>query len=290
LLDVIKSLNDLDNKICSKIGLLKKHKLDTETALGYEIKETEDPIVILRKEIEKIQEKLKKLESAVTESNQKLNAVEDNISKLEQILGVLILEAQIEDLLKIKETKEYKEVENRREELEKFAEGIDLICQIIERRIQESARAKLGAAKDRITNMFKALADRPDFSEIEIDPNSFEILAVKGSEKIPALSIFNQADLNCAGLSIFLGLGAAQELSHNLGFIILDDPSQNLDSTHRENLVSLLNSMPDDKQILVSTSETDLTDLILNKIVKQKKRYKFATWLDKMGAQPEEAQ
>ncbi len=286
--DLIKSLNELDEKISTQSELLMKHKSVTETALGREIKDTEDPIVILEGELDKIQEELKKLETAVKESNQRINAIEDDIIKLEQILKVLVLEAEIDDLLKIRETDEYKEVENSKSELEKFADDIGLIRQAVETVLQASAKAKLEAAKESIAKMFRTLANRSDFPDLEIDPDNFEILVVKGAEKVPALSILNTGDLNCAGLSVFLGLGSTQEISHNLGFVILDDPSQSLDSTHKENLVSILNSIPDDKQIFVSTSESDLRDLILTKVVKKKKRYKFDPWSDIEGAQPTE--
>jgi len=287
---LIKSLNELDEKISTQSILLMKHKSVTETALGREIKDTEDPIVVINGELDKIQEELKNLETAVKESNQRLNAVEDYIIKLEQILKVLSLEAEIDNLLKIRETDGYKEVENSKLELEKFADDVDLIRQEVETKLQAKAKAKLEAAKESIAKMFRTLANRSDFPDLEIDPDSFEILAVKGDEKVLALSIFNTGDLNCAGLSVFLGLGLTQEISHNLGFIILDDPSQSLDSTHKENLVSILNSIPDDKQIFVSTSELDLTDLILTKVVRKKRHYKFDPWSDVEDAQPTEVQ
>lgn len=287
--DLKRSLKYLDEEISKKTKLLIQNKSIIETALGYKIKETEDPIVVLRNELEKMEKELHKVNIAVKESNQKLNAIEDNNFMLHQISTVLDLEAEIEKLLKIKESEEYKEVENRKLELEKFAADVDLINLAIDNVLQANARAKLNAAKNSINHVFKTLAGRSDFSEIEIDPNSFEIFAVKVSEKIPALSIFNQGDLNCAALSVFLGLATTQELSHNLGFIILDDPSQSLDSTHKENLISILNFIPDYKQILLSTSESDLTDLILTKIVRKKKRYKFGPWSDIEGAQPKES-
>ncbi len=286
--DLTKNLNDLDKKITDQSKVLIEHKSITETAIGREIKDTEDSIVVIGGEINKIQGVLKKLETAVKESNQKLNAIEDDILKLEQIFKVLVLEAEIDDLLKIREADEYKEVENSKLELEKFADDIGLINQAVETVLQASAKAQLEAAKENITKMFRILANRSDFPDLEIDPDTFEILAVKVSKKVPALSIFNTGDLNCAGLSVFLGLGAAQELSHNIGFIVLDDPSQSLDDTHKENLVSLLNSIPDDKQILVSTSESGFRDLILTKVIKKKTRYKFDLWSDKDGAQPKE--
>jgi len=290
LKDLIKGLDDLDKRIKRETESLNKRRSSIDTVLGYEIKEGEDPIAILSREIGKIEEELKKLESAVKESNQKLNDIEDDISQLEQIIKVLNLEEDIENLLNIKKTEEYNELESRKRELEKFATDVELIRQIIEVRRQESAKLKLGAAKENIAHIFKTLANRPDFSEIEINPNTFEILAVKDGEKTPALSLFNQGDLNCAGLSVFLGLGSTHEVSHNLGFTILDDPSQSLDSEHRENLVSILNSLPSDKQILVSTSEYSLRDLILDKIIRKKTRYEFAPWSDMQGAQPSEVQ
>lgn len=288
LKDLIKSLNELDEKITVQSELLMKHKSVTETALGRKIKDTEDPTVIVKGEFDKIQEELKKIEIAVKESNQRLNAIEDDTIKLEQILKVLLLEADIDNLLKIRETDEYKEVENSKSEIEKFAEDVDLIRQAVETILQASAKAKLEVAKESIAKMFRTLANRSDFPNLEIDPDSFEILAVKGAEKVPALSIFNTGDLNCAALSIFLSLGSAQEVSHTLNFVILDDPSQSLDATHKENLVSILNSIPDDKQIFVSTSESDLRDLILTKVNRKKKCYKFAPWSDIEGAQPTE--
>jgi exonuclease SbcC len=286
--ELIEGLNELEEKISTRSELLTKHKSLTETALRREIKDREDPIVILEGEIVKIQEELKKLESAVRESNQRLNAVEDDIVKLEQILKTLLLEGEVGDLLKIRQTDEYRKVENSRLELEKFADNVDLIRQGVETVLQASAKAKLGAAKESIAKMFRTLAKRSDFPDLEIDPDNFEILAVKSAEKVPALSIFNTGDLNCAGLSVFLGLGSTQEISHNLGFVILDDPSQSLDSTHKENLVSILNSIPGDKQIFVSTSESDLRDMILKKVVRKKKHYKFDAWSNIEGAQPTE--
>lgn len=289
--DLMKSLSDLDKKITSTNEFLKEHKAKIETALGYEIKDTEDPFVVLENELGKLQKKLNNLERIIKEYNKKLNEIEDNLAKLDHILKVLILKAEIDDLIKIKETDEYKKVENYKSALEKFSSDVELISQAINTVLENTARAKLNAAKAKIVDIFKSLANRPDFSEIEIDPENFEIMAIKNDEKIPVLSIFNVGDLNCVGLSIFLGLGATQELSHNLGFLILDDPSQSLDNTHKENLVNILNSILDDKQILVSTSESDLSDLIMNKIVRKKKHYKFAPWTDDIkGVELEETQ
>jgi len=286
--NLIEKLDQLGQDIKDSSGQLNKCKLNIETVLGYEIKDTEDPIIVVKNELREIEDELKKINDAVKESNKKLNTIEDQIFDLSQILRVLKLEADIEDLLKIKETEEYEKVENSKEKLEKFAAYVDIIRQKIDKKIQEDAMVKLGEARDSIANIFRKLADRPDYPEIEIDPDSYKIMAVKGNERISALSIFNHGDLNCAGLSIFLGLGTSQRVTHDIGFIILDDPSQSLDDFHKENLINILNSVPDDKQVLISTSESGFRELILNKIIKKKKHYDFDPWSDTKGVQPKE--
>ena len=273
--ELVESLDDLEEDIKDTQEGLDTCKSAIGAALDREIKDTEDPIVILKSELGGIESRLVELETAVKESNQKLNTIEDDILKLGHILTVIGLEADIANMLKITETEEYVEVVNRKSRLERFAAVVDIVRQAIEDVLEAGARAKLESTKDSIANMFKTLADRTDYSELRIDPDNFEILAAKGVESVPALSVLNEGDLNCAGLSVFLGLATSQDLCHDLGFIILDDPSQTLDAPHKENLVGVLNCMPEDKQILVSTSQPDLRDLILANIIRKKKHYKF---------------
>ena len=45
------------------------------------------------------------------------------------------------------------------------------------------------------------------------------------------------AQMNCVALSVYLALATC--LEHNLGFVILDDPSQNLDTKNTRGLWSM---------------------------------------------------
>jgi len=250
----------LDLKIVAKSEQVATQRSNVEAELERKIKDTEDPAALLRAELANLEEELEKLATAVRESNQKLNAVEDSIIGLEQVIRVLDLEADIVGLLDVTESEEYQKVEDARLALEEFAADLDLIRQAVEAVLQESATAKLEAAGERIDEIFGKLANRPDFSGLEIDPGSFEILVVENGERLPAVPILNHGDMNCAAISVFLGLGTAPGISHKLGFVILDDPSQSLDSVHKANLVRIINTLPEDRQVWISTSESHWSD------------------------------
>jgi DNA repair protein SbcC/Rad50 len=69
-------------------------------------------------------------------------------------------------------------------------------------------------------------------------------------------SRLSTAQMNCVALSIYFGLAGV--LTHNLGFIILDDPSQNLDSIHKASLALVLAGLLSSVQVLVSTQDVEL--------------------------------
>lgn len=286
LQELMSQLEELDLKIGARSEQVATQRSNVEAELERKIKDTEDPAALLRAELANIEEELEKLAAAVRESNQRLNAVEDSIISLEQVLKVLELEADIVGLLEVTESKEYQRAEDAKQALEEFAADLDLIRQAVEAVLQESATAKLEAAGERIDEIFGKLANRPDFSGLEIDPSSFEIYLVENGERQPALPILNQGDMNCAAISVFLGLSTAPGISHKLGFVILDDPSQSLDSVHEANLVGIINALPEDRQVWISTSEAHLAGLARTEIMRKKKCYTFEPWSDVAGACP----
>lgn len=68
-------------------------------------------------------------------------------------------------------------------------------------------------------------------------------------------SMFSEAQGNCLGLSLYF----SQRVKRNPGWhaILLDDPVQSMDEDHKENLISLLNSLQNDYQLLVFTHDKE---------------------------------
>lgn len=286
---LIDELCELEREIVAESDRLSDHAESIRAELGREITAQEDVAVLTRQELADVEKELEDLDGVIRDSNQKLNEIEDRILCLEKVQSVLELEADIAKLLKIAESQEHQQVENAKLALEEFGADVDIIRQAVEMVLEESAAVKLGTAKRRIDETFREVANRPGFSGLEIDPGSFEILVVENSDKLPAITILNHGDMNCAALSLFLGLGTASGLSHELGFLILDDPSQSLDAAHAANLVTVLNTLPKDKQLVLSTSEDHLARLMKQHLVRKKILYKFEPWSEAKGATPREA-
>lgn len=66
--------------------------------------------------------------------------------------------------------------------------------------------------------------------------------------------------MNSVALSVYLSLAGV--LNHNLGFMLLDDPSQNLDGEHKEALASILKDLLPSLQLVIGTHDTEFDKLL----------------------------
>ncbi|MEM3383816.1 MAG: hypothetical protein QW698_07260 [Nitrososphaerales archaeon] len=87
---------------------------------------------------------------------------------------------------------------------------------------------------------------------------------------------FSGAQLNSVALAIFLTM--AKHLPHNLGFIILDDPTQSMDHAHKEALAKILSEEMMVKQVLIATQDQEFLDLIRDFCPKDMKRFMIQEW------------
>lgn len=73
-----------------------------------------------------------------------------------------------------------------------------------------------------------------------VDRNNYVIRATTSSDGAQTLasSRLSTAQMNCVALSVYLALAA--EFEHDIGFVVLDDPSQSRDTDHKKALGELL--------------------------------------------------
>ncbi|HEX3696803.1 MAG TPA: AAA family ATPase [Polyangia bacterium] len=71
--------------------------------------------------------------------------------------------------------------------------------------------------------------------------------------------------LNCAALAIFLGLAVTATLDR-VGFIMLDEPVQNLDDVNILNFIDVVRRVAKSKQVLMSTADRNLFLLLKKKL------------------------
>jgi DNA repair exonuclease SbcCD ATPase subunit len=132
-----------------------------------------------------------------------------------------------------------------------------------------------------IDEFAKILSPHPTFSRITIAYND-EGYWLKGlSEKNQTTyvqTLFSTGQLNEAAVLILLAM--AKTAQHNLKFIILDDPSQSLDKDGKRRLAELLTKASMEKQIIVSTMDTEFAEFI-------KSSYPKATFFRFLGYEDE---
>jgi ABC-type lipoprotein export system ATPase subunit len=67
------------------------------------------------------------------------------------------------------------------------------------------------------------------------------------------------------------------EQTGNLPMMILDDPTQNMDLTHKENFAKLIATLSSQNQIIIATEDND-TRRLLEKQCPGIKTYEFSDW------------
>lgn len=141
---------------------------------------------------------------------------------------------------------------------------------------RERASGTVESSRDGVSRYYKRLCNHPYFDGVRIEveeksvkgvqKNSYTIRAYSTTDGLDSLasSRLSTGQMNCVALSVYLAL--RDVLTHNLGFVILDDPSQNLDSEHKEALVDLLTELKPSTQLLIASQDEEFQRLLLSKM------------------------
>jgi len=241
----------------------------------------DDASAVLSKEIEKINLRLKEIENAIKGKREKIKYISEKTETINLLYEILLLKNKIEEIDQIKNTDEYQNQDKIKDEISRLVSDVEQITEKIKSCMKREAEEKIGLAKDAIDRFFRKITNNPAFKQlnvkIEEDPktggNYYIFEDQDGKRPIPILS---QGDLNSLALSIFLGLAKTS-------FILMDDPSQSLDSQQKARLIEALNELTDVKNIIISTMDDKLQDLLKSQITKVKTIYKFSDWKPESG-------
>jgi DNA repair exonuclease SbcCD ATPase subunit len=122
-------------------------------------------------------------------------------------------------------------------------------------------KERLSAANDTVGEIFSTITGRTSYPDVRVRDDLDVVAKDPESEgSLDVRSIFNQGDLNAAAVSLFLGLAAEIEPTHDLGTIFLDDPIQSMDDSHIEGFARALGEIGQKRQIVVATHDGKLVD------------------------------
>ncbi len=266
------------SKAFEDVEKAKKIKDDAEIGLRELLQSISKECKNLLKEadgkLSEMEKELIKAKKALDEKNIILQGIDDSTDICRAIVRVLEKEAEYD---KIKETfaEEGSQIEilkNQITEMSALHARLQRISEAIATVQINLAREFIGKGEKEISNYYSTLCGHPYYNSIRIDidqrnvrgvqKNTYNIKAFNNKDGKETLisTRFSMGQMNSAALSIFLSLSAM--LNRNIEFMILDDPSQNLDIEHKKFLIKVLGEVALKNQLIVATQDTELEEEI----------------------------
>jgi DNA repair exonuclease SbcCD ATPase subunit len=229
---------------------------ELETHLGHEIGQEESPADVARAEIEKLANELEGVKSAVAELQQKIATIETAAERVDQIGAIIAARRRVEDLGRVREMHEWKEMIRTQEALSGQELAFKLRSQEVRRLSATFAQHNLDRARSPITAIYHQLTRRADFPSVSIEPQkkyAIEVSGNSGSQKVTA--ILNQTDLDALAIAVVAGMAKTFPEVHDFDFLILDDPSQGMDPEVTGGLAEVIGSISEQLQVVVTTPD-----------------------------------
>ena len=119
--------------------------------------------------------------------------------------------------------------------------------------------------EDTMNDYYSTMMGHPYFSNLKVDiereePLQFSFRATSERESTYIPTRFSTAQLNIAALSVFIS--NSKLMAGGLPLIILDDPTQNMDTEHKQNFAKLVSKLADDFQVIVATEDDEARDFL----------------------------
>jgi DNA repair exonuclease SbcCD ATPase subunit len=283
-------IEKLQEDVGRKDQLLSAQRSKIAKVLDRELGPRDDPVALVSGELKDLNGRKEKLEKQVEKAEESLAGIDKQIERISKVLELIRYQDDLASLSDTRNTEGYRRTEHARLEIEEFVRAAETLSHSLTRTLEEEAEKRLGAVRDTIAKTFERLTGRSDFPRLAVSPDTKFAAQVEGSAGVAdALSVLNQADTNCAALSIFLALAVAPSTDHKLGFLILDDPNQSLDEAHTQRLVEVLSEISKSRQLLLSTIDEELSGELQRKAPKKKVVYRFTEWNPRRGPRIETA-
>ena len=217
-----------------------------------------------------------------------LQELDDGADKVRVLIRFLRAEA---DLKRVREKAMAgegggsKALEEDKQKLQNLRLELEAITKALNTLATGRAQEALARCGEDISRIYGRLCNHPYFDGLKIEVsqkavqgvqrNTYRIVAYssKDGQRTSASSRLSTGQMNCVALSAYLSL--SKVLAHNLGFIMMDDPSQNLDSEHKQALATVIKSLLPAEQMIIGTEDAEFGGFLRNEM-----GMKDVTWFD----------
>ncbi|MFB6351333.1 MAG: hypothetical protein ABEN55_23375, partial [Bradymonadaceae bacterium] len=243
--------------------------------------------VLLSQTVERVNEVLddaiQKARDAVDQRDDKLDAILERVEVIETMNTVLDKQASIRKSQDYEQTDSYQRAQKVITERARAEHQFARLAVAVDRARERYIDERLADANETVGRIFSKISGRDYYPDVSVN-SDLEVIADGGEpdETIDVRSIFNQGDLNAAAVSLFLGLGAEVEPTHDFGAILLDDPIQSMDDEHVEGFAEALRGIAQKRQILLATHNPTLVDAVRD-LDTRTRVFEFASYDVEMG-------
>jgi len=224
----------------------------------------EELLAAVAKELESLSALEKKLTDSkeIDEITETLDSIADVIAYLSGMAELKKFEEEIPRITRVA-----KELDKRLGKLASLEASLSSISEILRTYLQESVNELLGSLETTINNYYSTLAGHPYFVKIKLEPDAKKplIYNVRGVTEDETLSTyiltrFSGAQMNLVGISLFLA--HAEKMLNQLATIVMDDPTQSFDESHKRDLVKVIKELSDSRQVILATQDEEFSDSI----------------------------
>ncbi len=156
-------------------------------------------------------------------------------------------------------------LERSRGEISKLAGSLGAIRQAALAYGEETVTSELTSLGELISSYFSRMLGHPTFGGIRLVVEKREplIYSVRAEGALATTYIptrFSTAQMNSVAISLFLA--SNEKMQSNFETIMIDDPTQGMDSAHKEALASIVSSLGEAKQVLIASQDEDFREAL----------------------------
>jgi DNA repair exonuclease SbcCD ATPase subunit len=234
---------------------------------------------------------LKKVDSLILSLDDEISGLSDSsevdalrktLSELPDVLTYLRDEERMTEAEKqLPQVEEQmRKLEERKSSLQALAASLQSIKQVAQQYQKEESTRQLKRLEDEINNYYSKIQGHPYFTQIKIDiekedPLTFSFRAASSQDDTYIPTRFSTAQFNSAALSIFMS--NCKQQAGELPLMIFDDPTQNMDTSHKESFAKLVSTLTPGFQIIIATEDDEVREL-LEKNCEGLKAYELGEW------------
>ena len=214
-----------------------------------------------------------------------IDEIKNEAKKLDGPLGFLSLQKRAEDKQEEEtlQKKKIQSLETRRDRLTIFENSLKNIHSASSEYLRENTSNLIDTHRQQIEKTYNKIVRHPTFEHIKLDVQSTDPLVYSimvYDDKIDlstqAATRLSSAQMNSFAISVLITNNLNK--SSKLSFLMMDDPTQSMDSQHKEALTKLIAEICDKRQIIIATSDDEFLKYLHDNCSEKLKSIELKGW------------